>query len=86
MDFFRSIGISEIVFQFMLVHSILGLSIYLTLYTGMFSLANAGFMAVGAYTGVVLTQTFGLPLGVAVVVGMALAGLLALPIGVPVLR
>ena len=52
MDFFRSIGISETVFQFMLVDAILGWSIYLPLYTGMFSLANAGFMAIGAYGGV----------------------------------
>jgi len=86
MDFFRSIGITEIVFQFMLVNSILGLSIYLTLYTGMFSLANAGFMAIGAYTGVILTQNFDLPLGVALIGGMILGGLIAIPIGYPVLR
>ncbi len=86
MDFFRSIGITEIVFQFMLVNSILGLSIYLTLYTGMFSLANAGFMAIGAYTGVILTQNFDLPLGVALIGGMILGGIIAIPIGFPVLR
>ncbi len=86
MDFFRSIGITEIVFQFMLVHTLLGLSIYLTLYTGMFSLANAGFMAIGAYVGVVLTQNFGLPLGAALAGGMLAAGLIAVPIGLPVLR
>jgi branched-chain amino acid transport system permease protein len=86
MDFLRSIGISEIVLQFMLVNSILGLSIYLTLYTGMFSLANAGFMAVGAYVGVILTQNFDLPLGVALLGGMVFGGLLAVPIGLPVLR
>lgn len=86
MDFLRSIGITEIVIQFMLVNAILGLSIYLTLYTGMFSLANAGFMAVGAYVGVILTQSFDLPLAVGVVGGMVAAGLLAIPIGLPVLR
>lgn len=86
MDFFRSIGISEIVFQFMLVNAILGLSIYLTLYTGMFSLANAGFMAVGAYAGVILTQNYGLPLGVGILGGMIAGGLVAIPIGLPVLR
>lgn len=86
MDFFRSIGISETVFQFMLVNAILGLSIYLPLYTGMFSLANAGFMAIGAYGGVLITQQLGLPLGVGLLGGMALAGLIALPIGLPVLR
>lgn len=86
MDLLRSIGITEVVLNFMLVNAILGLSIYLTLYTGMFALANAGFMAIGAYAGVILTQNFDLPLGVALVGGMILAGLFAIPIGLPVLR
>jgi branched-chain amino acid transport system permease protein len=86
MDFLRSIGISEIVLQFMLVNAILGLSVYLTLYTGMFSLANAGFMAVGAYVGVILTQSFHLSLGLALAGGMIAAALLAVPIGLAVLR
>lgn len=79
-------NISEPVLQFMLVAAILGLSIYLKLYTGMFSLANAGFMSIGAYTGVVLTQYAGAPLGVAIIGGMLAAGVIALPIGLPVLR
>lgn len=82
----RPIGISEAVLQFMLVSAILGLSIYLTLYTGMFSLANAGFMAIGAYVGVIVTQELGQPLGVGLMAGMVVAGVLALPIGLPVLR
>ena len=86
MDFLNSIGISTIVLQFMLVNAILGLSIYLTLYTGMFSLANAGFMAIGAYTGVILTQEFDQSLLIGLIGGMILAGLIAIPIGVPVLR
>ena len=86
MDILRSIGITEPVVQFMLVNAILGLSIYLTLYTGMFSLANAGFMAIGAYTGVILTQQVGLPLWAGLIGGMLLAGLIAVPIGLPVLR
>lgn len=86
MDFFRSIGISEVVFQFMLVDAILALSMYLVLYTGMFSLANAGFMSIGAYAGVILTQSYGLPLGLGVLGGMLAGGLLAIPIGLPVLR
>ena len=61
----------------MLINAILGLSVYLTLYTGMFSLANAGFMAIGAYMGVILTQNFDLPLGVGVIGGMLLAGIVA---------
>lgn len=86
MDLLRSIGITEIVLQFMLVNAILGLSIYLTLYTGMFSLANAGFMAIGAYVGVILTQNYDLPLWAGVIGGMVAAALLSVPIGLPVLR
>ncbi len=70
----------------MLINAILGMSIYLTLYTGMFSLANAGFMALGAFTGVILTQRLGLPIGLGVIGGMILPGIIALPIGLPVLR
>jgi branched-chain amino acid transport system permease protein len=86
LDFLRSIGISLPVIQFMMVNAILGLSIYITLYTGMFSLANAGFMAIGAYAGVILTQKAHLPLGVGLIGSMILAGLIAIPIGLPVLR
>jgi branched-chain amino acid transport system permease protein len=86
MDFLRSIGLTEPVIQFMLVNALLGLSVYLTLFTGMFSLANAGFMAIGAYTGVILTQILGWPLWAGLIGGMLLAGLIAIPIGLPVLR
>ncbi len=86
MDLLRALGLTETALQFMLVNSILGLSIYLPLYTGMFSLANAGFMAIGAYAGVLITQQLGLPLGMGVVGGMLVSGLVALPIGLPVLR
>ncbi len=86
MDILRSIGITEPVLQFMLINAILGLSVYLTLYTGMFSLANAGFMAIGAYVGVICTQSLHLPLGVGLIIGMVIAGVIALPIGLPVLR
>ncbi|GAB4327279.1 MAG: branched-chain amino acid ABC transporter permease [Phototrophicales bacterium] len=80
------IGITEPVFQFMLVAALLGLSIYLTLHTGMFSLANAGFMAIGAYVSVILTQEFDQPLWVGILGGMIAAGIIAIPIGLPVLR
>src|SRR5690606_13835983 len=86
MNFLGSIGTSEAVIQFMLVNAILGLSIYVTLYTGMFTLANAGFMAIGAYTGVLLTQQLDWPLWAGVIGGMVAAGVIAVPIGLPVLR
>jgi branched-chain amino acid transport system permease protein len=86
MDALARLGLTETAIQFMLVNAILGLSIYVTLHTGMFSLANAGFMAIGAYVGVVLTEQFDLPLGLGVIGGMLAAGLIAVPIGLPVLR
>ncbi|QPC83949.1 branched-chain amino acid ABC transporter permease [Phototrophicus methaneseepsis] len=82
----RPIGITEPVFQFMLVSAILGLSVYLTLYTGMLSLANAGFMAIGAYVSVVLTTQFDVPLGIAMLIAMTVCALVAIPIGLPTLR
>jgi branched-chain amino acid transport system permease protein len=86
MDFLASIGLSETVIQFMLVNAILGLSIYVTLHTGMFTLANAGFMAIGAYVGVILTQQAEWSFWSALVGAMLGAGLVAIPIGLPVLR
>jgi branched-chain amino acid transport system permease protein len=78
------------------VDSLLALSIWLTLYSGQLTLANAGFMAIGAYTSVILTggttstgpalAGVQLPLPVAVVIGVVLAAAVALVIGLPVLR
>ncbi|MDQ7037053.1 MAG: hypothetical protein Q9P01_20105 [Anaerolineae bacterium] len=77
------LNITEPVLQFMLVSAILGLSIYLTLYTGMFSLANGGFMAIGAYVSVLLTQQAGWSLSLSILTGMIVAGIIAVPIGLP---
>src|SRR5512135_112612 len=79
-------GLRESVVQFMLVNALLALSIYLTLHTGMFALANAGFMSIGAYVGVISTQNLGLPLGAALIMGMLAAALIAALLGAPVLR
>ena len=55
-------------------------------YTGQFSLGHAGFMAVGAYVGVVLTTNFQMPFPVALLAGGVSAGLLGALIGLPTLR
>lgn len=55
-------------------------------YTGQFSLGHAGFMAVGAYVGVVLTTNFHLPFLTALVAGAVAAGILGFLIGIPTLR
>ena len=85
-DFLMSFGLTETIFQFMLVNIILALSIFVTLYAGVFSLANVGFMALGAYTGVIFTQTFGQPLWVGLIAGMTVAGVGAYLLGLPILR
>ena len=68
------------------INALLTLSMYITLRAGMLTLANVGFMAVGAYVSVLLHVNGHLPLPVAVLVGALAAGLLAIPIGIPVLR
>ena len=55
-------------------------------YTGQFSLGHAGFMAVGAYVGVVLTTNLHLPFVVAIIAGAIAAGILGFLIGIPTLR
>lgn len=82
----RPIGITEPVLQFMLISAILGLSMYVVLYTGMFSLANAGFMAIGAYTAALLTRDLDWTLWQAVFASMVISGIIAIPVGLPVLR
>jgi branched-chain amino acid transport system permease protein len=79
------------------VSALLAFSIWLTLYSGQLTLANAGFMAIGAFTSVILTggittasgkAAIGshVPLPVAVLAGGLLAGAVGLVIGLPVLR
>lgn len=65
---------------------LLALSIYLTLACGMLTVANAAFMAIGAYTAALLTLRTGIPLVPALLLGSLLAGLVASVIGVPTLR
>lgn len=74
------------VISFALINMALGLSIYLTLATGLLSLANAGFMAIGAYTAAVLASQLQMPLAVSLVVGIAVAGVVAYGFGLAVLR
>ncbi|MCS0791752.1 branched-chain amino acid ABC transporter permease, partial [Cytobacillus firmus] len=72
--------------SFILINIILGVSIYITLSTGQLSLANAGFMGIGAYTSALLTLNFDLPIIVGIMAGTLLAGLFGILIGIPTLR
>ena len=72
--------------QFVLINMLLGISIYFTLYTGLLSLANAGFMGIGAYVSAVLTIHAGTPFPVSLFIGALSAALIGWLLGLPVLR
>ena len=74
------------VIQFILIDAALGLSIYITLTTGLLSLANAGFMAIGAYAAALATIHWQTPFLVSILIGMSTTGVVALLLGWPVLR
>lgn len=67
-------------------NSILALSVYLTLATGQFSLAQVGFWAIGAYGAAMLTSIWGWPLLPALLVPAAFCFVLGLALGWPCLR
>jgi len=54
-------------------------------FTGLLNFGHIGFMAIGAYT-TVLLSIHGIPLVLAIVIGMVLAGLFGLLMGIPTLR
>ncbi len=68
------------------MNAILALSVYLTLATGQFSLAQVGFWALGAYGSAMLTTLFGWPLLPALLAPALLCLLLGLALGYPCLR
>ena len=69
------------------VNALLALSVYATLCCGQLSLANAGFMAIGGYAGALLTMNApGVPFAAVLAAATLLPALVALPLGLPVLR
>jgi branched-chain amino acid transport system permease protein len=68
------------------INALLTLSMYVTLNCGLLTLANVGFMAIGAYTSVLLGLDLHLPVLVTLLVGGTAAALVSVPIGLPVLR
>ena len=55
-------------------------------FTGQFSIGHAGFLAVGAYMGAVITVKLGYSFPLAIVAGTIAAGILGFLIGLPTLR
>lgn len=72
--------------EYAIVGIVMALSIYLTLATGLLSLANAGFMAIGAYTGALLTIHRGWPVWACVMSALLLGAIIGYLFGRPVLR
>lgn len=74
-------------FAFVGINGLLALSVYATLACGQLSLANAGFMAIGAYASALLTlHASGVPFLLVLAAAAAVPALVAVPLGLPVLR
>ena len=68
------------------INALLALSVYATLSCGQLSLANAGFMAIGAYASALITLNTHAPFVVVLLAAALLPALVAVPLGLPVLR
>ncbi len=68
------------------VHTLLGLSAYVVLQTGQVTLAQAAFLAIGAYTASMFTTVLGLHVFPAILAGGVLGGVVAALTGFPALR
>lgn len=68
------------------INGLLALSVYTTLCCGQLALGNAGFAAIGAYAAALLTMNAGAPFGLALGASALLPALVAVPLGLPVLR
>jgi branched-chain amino acid transport system permease protein len=68
------------------INSILASSMFVVLYSGQLSLAAPGFMAIGAYTAVLMDLYWHTPLALNIATGTAFAGIVGVAVGLPVLR
>ncbi len=80
MDYY--VGLAQIIG----IHTLLGLSAYAVLLTGQISLAQAGFFAIGAYVGGMLTVLAGWHILPAMLMAGLAAGAVATLVGFPALR
>jgi branched-chain amino acid transport system permease protein len=81
MDYYVNI----VLLAFINMIAVLGVAVF-TGFTGLFSLGHAAFVGIGAYTSGVLTYHWNVPFVLAILAGMAAAGLSSLIIGIPTLR
>jgi branched-chain amino acid transport system permease protein len=68
------------------INSIIASSMFIALYSGQLSLAAPGFMAIGAYTAVLMDLYWHTPLALNIAAGVVLAGATGVLVGLPVLR
>jgi branched-chain amino acid transport system permease protein len=68
------------------LNGLLALSVYATLSCGQLALGSAGFAAIGAYAAALLTMKAGLPFPLVLLAAAGLPALVAVPLGLPVLR
>ena len=76
----------ELLIAQMGINAILAIAIFVTFYSGQLTLANAGFMAIGAYTTVIMNIYLSTPLPLDMLAGALLAGAISVLVGLPVLR
>lgn len=79
-------GYTRSVLIFAGIHIIAAYSFYVPFKTGQVSLGQAGFMAVGAYAAGIMTQKFGLPFPLALLIGGAISAAIGVVVGFPALR
>jgi branched-chain amino acid transport system permease protein len=68
------------------INSIIASSMFIVLYSGQLSLAAPGFMAIGAYTSVLMDLYWHTPLALNLAAGVVLAASVGVLVGLPVLR
>lgn len=68
------------------INIVLALSLYLPIATGLLSLGQGGFMAIGAYASAWITTSTDLPFGLALLLGALAAGVIGVLVGLPALR
>jgi branched-chain amino acid transport system permease protein len=68
------------------INSMVATSMFVVLYSGQLSLAAPGFMAIGAYTSVLMDQYWHTPFALNLAAGTVLAGAIGMLVGLPVLR
>jgi len=68
------------------INSILASSMFVVLYSGQLSLAAPGFMAIGAYTSLLMDLHWHTPLALNIAAGLLVAGVVGVFVGLPVLR